>query len=82
MYDVDVKKVSKVCSFLRRYLDWVQNSVFEGELSKKQLEIIKEELKQMLDPLKDSIVIYTFRTSKEVKREILGIPKGNIDEII
>jgi CRISPR-associated protein Cas2 len=30
VYDVDVARVPKVCKFLRRYLHWVQNSVFEG----------------------------------------------------
>jgi CRISPR-associated protein Cas2 len=37
VYDVNIKKVSKVNKILRRYLYWVQNSVFEGEISESNL---------------------------------------------
>jgi CRISPR-associated endonuclease Cas2 len=33
VYDVEVKKVTKVHKFLKLHLHWVQNSVFEGELT-------------------------------------------------
>ncbi|MDK2781745.1 MAG: CRISPR-associated protein Cas2 [Archaeoglobi archaeon] len=29
-YDVNVQRVNRVKKFLRMYLNWVQNSVFEG----------------------------------------------------
>ena len=28
VYDVGVKRVGKVCKYLRQHLNWVQNSVF------------------------------------------------------
>ena len=37
VYDIDVKRVAKVCKYLRQHLNWVQNSVFEGGLTKAQL---------------------------------------------
>ncbi len=33
VYDAGVKHLNKVRIFLKQYLDWVQNSVFEGELT-------------------------------------------------
>ena len=33
VYDIDVKRVGKVLKKCREYLNWVQNSVFEGEIT-------------------------------------------------
>jgi CRISPR-associated protein Cas2 len=38
VYDVEQTRVAKVCQYLRRWLHWVQNSAFEGELTEAQLE--------------------------------------------
>ncbi|HIQ49783.1 MAG TPA: CRISPR-associated endonuclease Cas2 [Nanoarchaeota archaeon] len=32
-----IKRLDRIYSILRQYLCWVQNSVFEGEISKSQL---------------------------------------------
>ena len=34
VYDVSTERVARVCKSLRRHLTWVQNSVFEGEVTK------------------------------------------------
>ena len=41
VYDIEIDRVNKVHKFLRKYLFWRQNSVFEGEVSKAQIEQIK-----------------------------------------
>ena len=81
-YDVNVERVNKVKKFLRRYLSWVQNSVFEGEVSKADLEEIKIGLKEIIDEGEDMVVIYILRTEKNLRREIMGFDKSKIDEII
>ena len=48
-----------VCKLLRRYLHWVQNSVFEGELSEGKLAELKFKLSLIIDPEVDSVIIYT-----------------------
>ena len=30
IYDINVERINKVYKFLKTYLNWVQNSVFEG----------------------------------------------------
>ena len=40
VYDIKVERVNKVKSFLRQYLFWIQNSVFEGESSESEFKII------------------------------------------
>lgn len=81
-YDVNVERVNKVKKFLRRYLNWVQNSLFEGELSEADLEEIKLGLNKIINEEEDMIVIYKLRTEKVMNREIIGVDKSQIDEII
>lgn len=57
-YDVSVERVNDVCQYLRKYLNWIQNSVFEGELSISELATIEKDLKNIIDGDKDSIMIY------------------------
>lgn len=72
VYDVNQSRVNKVCKFLRRYLDWVQNSVFEGEIGVGKLAEIKSGLKRLINADEDSIIFYTLGSNKWLKRDILG----------
>lgn len=47
VYDIEQKRVAKVCKYLRRYLTWVQNSVFEGETTPARFKEIKIGLKKL-----------------------------------
>lgn len=82
VYDINEKRVSKVLKTCRKYLYWVQNSVFEGEISPAKLERLKVELKKIIDESEDSIIIYTFRSEWYTKRETIGIKKGGEELII
>uniref|UniRef100_A0A7V3ZSZ5 CRISPR-associated endoribonuclease Cas2 n=1 Tax=candidate division WOR-3 bacterium TaxID=2052148 RepID=A0A7V3ZSZ5_UNCW3 len=76
VYDINEKRVGKVLKICRKYLYWVQNSVFEGEISEAKLEKLKTELKRIINPDEDSVIIYTFKTEWYSKREIIGLNKG------
>ncbi|MTI80801.1 MAG: CRISPR-associated endonuclease Cas2 [Firmicutes bacterium] len=82
VYDFGEKRVAKALKISRKYLNWVQNSVFEGEISKANYVKLKKELECLMDSEEDSVIFYTFRSKKYSKREILGVEKGNIDNII
>jgi len=43
VYDVNVKRVAKVLKRSRKYLNWVQNSVLDGEISDVNYEKLKME---------------------------------------
>lgn len=79
VYDVNVKRVSKVLKTCRKYLYWIQNSVFEGKLSPAKLEKLKVELSKIIDMEEDSVIIYKFRSSWYTEREIMGLSKGSDD---
>lgn len=80
VYDVNVSRVNKVKKFLRQYLHWVQNSVFEGEITLAEFKRIKEGLLDLIDENEDSVVIYKLRSKP--KRESLGIEKNPLEDII
>ncbi|MDW7973443.1 MAG: CRISPR-associated endonuclease Cas2 [Thermodesulfovibrio sp.] len=82
VYDINEKRVSKVLKTCRKYLHWVQNSVFEGELTEAKLEKLKIELKKIINEDEDSIIIYHFRSTWYTKRETIGIKKGGEELII
>ncbi len=82
VYDIEVKRVAKVLKTCRKYLYWVQNSVFEGEISETNLSKLKIELKRIIDKDKDSVIIYSFRTTRYSSVEILGVKKGGEDNFL
>lgn len=77
-----MKRVAKVLKKCREYLYWVQNSVFEGEISEVNYKKLKKELERIIDTEEDSVIAYTFRTTKYSKRETMGLKKGGDDNMI
>lgn len=82
VYDVDQKRGNKVLKTCRKYLNWVQNSVLEGEITKAKFEKLKLELKRITNEDEDSIIFYILRTTKYSERQTMGIKKGGDDMFI
>lgn len=82
VYDINEKRVAKVLKTCRKYLHWIQNSVFEGEISEAKLEKLKMELRKIINKDEDSVIIYTFRTAWYTKRETMGLKKGGEELIL
>jgi len=82
VYDIKVERVNKVKGFLRTQLNWIQNSVFEGEVTPSELAFIKNNLKKIINKNEDSVIIYTLRTEKALKRDVMGIEKAPLDGIL
>ncbi|MCM3716328.1 CRISPR-associated endonuclease Cas2 [Alkalihalobacillus oceani] len=78
-YDVERKRVGKVCKKLREYLDWSQNSVFEGEITKGKLTQCLAELNNIIDNNVDSIYLYQVSNPKNLKKTVYGIAKSPMD---
>jgi CRISPR-associated protein Cas2 len=81
-YDVGVERVNKVKSYLRTQLTWVQNSLFEGEITESRYMEIKMNLLSLIDKENDSVVIYKFATNKLFERENFGLKKGDPNEVV
>ena len=82
VYDVKERRVGKALKVCRQYLHWVQNSVFEGELTGAQLAKLQSDLRRVLDLKEDSVVLYRFRTKHYFQRETIGVEKGGEEEFI
>ncbi|MBN1762225.1 MAG: CRISPR-associated endonuclease Cas2 [Methanomicrobia archaeon] len=82
VYDMGVERVTKICQYLRRSMDWVQNSVFEGELTDAEFKRIQHDVKELMEADVDSVRFYTFRTKDQVKIETLGVEKADIGCIV
>lgn len=76
VYDVNEKRVHKMLKLMRQYLNWIQKSVFEGSLSKSQIDELVEKALQIIDPSEDSLIIYVMQTDRYLERVILGIDKS------
>lgn len=74
-YDVGEKRVGKVCKKLREYLDWTQNSVFEGEITKGMLTRCLAELNTIMDD-EDSVYLYKIENPKNLVKEVLGTDRS------
>jgi CRISPR-associated protein Cas2 len=81
VYDVGEKRVAKACKLCRRYLNWVQNSAFEGELSEAKLAWLKSGLSAVIEPDEDSVLIYVSRDEKLFSRSVMGVEKAPTDNI-
>lgn len=75
VYDVGQKRVGKMLKLFRRYLTWVQNSVFEGDLTGAQLKQLQLEAETLMDET-DGVVFYTLRDERYTERTALGLDKA------
>jgi len=82
VYDIKEERVARVLKTCRKYLNWVQNSVFEGEITDAKLTKLKMELKKIMNSDEDSVIIYKLRTTRYSDREIMGVEKGGEELII
>ena len=82
VYDIDVKRVAKVCKYLRQHLNWVQNSVFEGELTKAQFARVQSGLLGIIDENEDSVLIYQMRHEKWMDKQVIGVEKNPVTNLL
>ena len=82
VYDVESKRCGKMLKLCRRYLNWIQNSVFEGELSEVKLKELKLEAKAIIDEQTDSFIIFQNRHKNWLEKEVIGKERANIDQFL
>lgn len=72
-YDVNVKRNNKVLKICRKYLVHCQKSVFEGNITEAKLRKLKAEIKNIIKPDEDSVMIYRFDSLKYSSKEVFGV---------
>jgi len=82
VYDVGVKRVAKMLQLCRVYLNWIQNSVFEGEITEVKLRELKARAKKIMDSEEDSLIIFKSRDEKWLDKEVMGKEKNELDNML
>lgn len=82
MYDVGEKRVGKMLKLFRRYLNWIQNSVFEGEITEVKLLELKHKAMLIMDEETDSLIIFKTRQEKWLDKEIVGCERQDLDTFL
>jgi len=82
VYDVGEKRVAKMLKLCRRYLNWIQNSVFEGEITEAKLLELKYKASQIMNAEDDSLIIFKTRQEKWLDKEIMGHERQNLDTFL
>jgi CRISPR-associated protein Cas2 len=82
VYDIGEKRVGKMLKLCRKYLNWVQNSVFEGEITEVKLEELKIKADKIMKLERDSLIIFKSRQEKWLDKEIVGCERNALDTIL
>lgn len=82
VYDVNVKRVAKMLKLFRRHMTWIQNSVFEGDLTDGQFARLQAEVKALIERDQDSVIFYELGSEKYVGRIALGSERGESGRLL
>lgn len=82
VYDIDSKRVAKMLKLCRQYLNWIQNSVFEGELTEVQLKALKIETQKIMDEETDSLIIFSSKQERWLDKEVIGKDKNPLTQFL
>jgi len=74
--------VQRVHKLMKKYLNWVQNSVFEGDLTEGRFEAMKIDLGERMKDDDDSVIVYKLGSLKYTEREIIGVEKNLTDNLL
>jgi len=80
-YDIGEERVNKVRKILKKYFMWVQNSVFEGDITEGKLTKCRHELLNVINDEEDSIYFYSLENRLNYRKTVMGVEKeltGNI----
>lgn len=82
VYDIEEKRVNKMLKLCRVYLNWIQNSVFEGEITAVKLRELKSRAKTIMDQQEDSLIIFKSRDERWLDKEVIGKEKNELDNML
>lgn len=78
VYDMGERRVVKMLKHCRKYLHWIQNSVFEGEITEVKLKELVLGAKKFMKEEEDSLIIFKSRNERWLEKEIIGQEKNDL----
>jgi CRISPR-associated protein Cas2 len=82
VYDVKQQCVGRMLKLCRRYLHWIQNSVFEGEISEVKLAELLVKARTILNEDEDSVILFKSRTQQWLEKQVVGRERNTLDNIL
>jgi CRISPR-associated protein Cas2 len=82
VYDIGQKRVGKMLKLCRRYLKWIQNSVFEGEITEVKLKELLYSARQIMDESSDSVILFKSRGEQWLDKEVVGVERQSTDNFL
>ena len=82
VYDIGEKRVGKMLKLCRQYLNWIQNSVFEGDLSEAKLRELEAKIHSIVDSEEDSVILFTNKMDYNMNKQIIGKERKSIDNFL
>lgn len=82
VYDIGQRRVGKMLKLCRQYLNWIQNSVFEGEITEVKLKTLLAGAKLIMDEENDSVIIFKSRSEKWLEKQVVGKEKNGLDTFL
>ena len=82
VYDMGQKRVGKMLKLCRRYMNWIQNSVFEGEMTEVQLKELLYEARRIMNEEEDSLILFKNRDPKWLDKQIVGVERQSTDNFL
>ena len=77
VYDIGEKRVAKMLKLCRKYLNWIQNSVFEGEITEVRLKKMLSEADDIMDMETDSLILFKSREARWLDKEVIGVERSS-----
>jgi CRISPR-associated protein Cas2 len=88
MYDINTetkdgrKRLRRIFKLMKKYLIRIQNSVFEGEITKAKFEEMKLKVNDLIDNTIDSVIFFKSRDIKWMDKDICGFEKDDTDNFL
>lgn len=82
VYDMGEKRVAKMLKLCRQYLNWIQNSVFEGAITPVKLKELILKARDIMDEQYDSLIIFSSRNSRWLEKQIIGVERNSLDNFL
>ena len=82
VYDIGEKRVGKMLKLCRQYLNWIQNSVFEGDITEVKLKELQYKAKEIMNIEQDSMIVFKSRDAKWLEKEITGKEKNELNTFL
>ena len=81
-YDIGEERVNKARKILKKYLAWVQNSVYEGDITEGKMKQCEYELSRIINKEHDSIYFYRLENRLNYRKKTLGVERDTTTNML